>query len=453
MHGLTLNWVPNSDLNVRSLTGYRWLNADTFQNYNEIYGLQDFASHNQIYDHQFSEEIQAVGRVPSLAMNFVAGIYNFEEEASNDLDGSAAGLGTYSIIDETERSRSNAVYGQITWAASARVDVTIGGRYTHDTKRGVRTRVNLLSGQSEIGAVSDVHDGRFTPSLTTMVRLSQEASAYVRVATGYKSGAPNADAPIGGFSQAYGPESLVTYELGLKSLWFDRRSRLNVALFETDYKDQQRAIQVAPTVSAYEAFNIGRETFWGAEVESTANPLRDLSVSLNYAFLIGRIDELKAPANTIFDPAVNPYSLYHVGEDISGLFDPSQGFAPRHSIDAAVDYAVVHLAQGDISTNMNYRWQAKREGAGPEVPGSEYATAPAFGSLDAGIALRRTAANGQRVTIRLWGRNLLDGKAPLWVNGFGSIIPVSAAPAGYTGSILLGWQEPRRYGISLTYEL
>jgi outer membrane receptor protein involved in Fe transport len=57
------------------------------------------------------------------------------------------------------------------------------------------------------------------------------------------------------------------------------------------------------------------------------------------------------------------------------------------------------------------------------------------------------------MTITLWGRNLLDSKAASWVNGFGSIVPFSAAPAGYTGSIIMGWQEPRRYGISATYEL
>lgn len=453
MQGLTLTWLPNSALTVRSLTGYRWLNADTYQNYNEIYGLQDFASHNVIPDHQFSQELQAVGQNLSRALTFVAGIYHSNENTSNHLDGGAAGLGVYAITDESEESQSNAVYGQMTWSANSRVEVTVGGRYTHDSKHGVRSRIDLLSHQAEIDALSELHYGRFTPSLTTMLRLSEDASVYIRAATGYKSGAPNANAPIGDFSQAYGPESLISYELGLKSLWFEGRTRLNVALFQTDYKDQQRAIQVAPTVFDYEAFNIGRETFRGAEVEFGANPVSDLALSLNYAYLIGRIDELKVPAHTIFDPAVNPYSPYRVGEDISGLFDPSQGFAPRNSINAAIDYVVMHLERGNVSTNLNYRWEAKREGVGSNVPGSEFAVAPAFGLLGASLALHRSLSNGQRMTITLWGRNLLDSKAAAWVNGFGSIVPVSAAPAGYTGSTIIGWQEPRLYGISATYEL
>jgi outer membrane receptor protein involved in Fe transport len=56
------------------------------------------------------------------------------------------------------------------------------------------------------------------------------------------------------------------------------------------------------------------------------------------------------------------------------------------------------------------------------------------------------------MTITLWGRNILDKKVPIWVNGFGSIIPVSPSPAGYTGSIYEGWLEPRRYGVSLAYQ-
>jgi iron complex outermembrane recepter protein len=453
MQGLTFTWLPNSDLTLRSLTGYRWLNADTYQNYNEIFGLQDFASHNVIPDHQFSQELQAVGQVPSLALNFVAGIYHCNENTWNHLHGGAAGLGVYSLIDENEDSKSNAVYGQTTWTANSGVEVTIGGRYTHDNKHGVRSRINLLSQQAEIGVLSELHYGRFTPAITALLRLSRDSSVYVRAATGYKSGAPNADAPIGGFSRVYGPESLVSYELGLKSLWFERRVRLNVALFQTNYKDQQRAIQVAPTVDDFYAFNVGRETFWGAELELVAKPVSDLTLSLNYALLIGRIDELNAPAHTIFDPAVNPFSPYHVGEDIGGLFDPAQGYGPRHSINAAIDYVVAHFVRGDISTNLNYRWEAKREGVGPEVPGSEFAVAPAFGLLGANLAFHRDLANGQRMTITLWGRNLLDSKVAAWVNGFGSIVPVSAAPAGYTGSIILGWQQPRRYGISATYEL
>ena len=453
MQGLTLTWLPTSDFTVRSLTGYRWLNANTFQNYNEIYGLRDFESHNVIPDDQFSQEIQMLGQIPSLALDFIAGIYHLNEHTSNHLDGSAAGLGVYDMIDETENSESDAVYGQTTWTANSRVQVTIGGRYTYDSKHGIRTRVNLLSHKAEYDALSELHYGRFTPSITTSLRLSPEASIYIRAATGYKSGAPNADAPIGGFSQTYGPESLVTYELGLKGLWFDRRSRLNIALFQTDYKDQQRAIQVAPTVEDFEAFNVGRETFWGAEVDLAATPMRDVSVSLNYAYLIGRIDDLKAPAHTIFDPAVNPFSPYHVGEDISGLFDPSQGYAPRHSVVGAFDYALLHLAHGEISANLNYRWQAEREGAGPELPGNEYATAPAFGLLGGRVTWRRNMTNGHRMTFSLWGRNLLDNRAGAWINGFGSIVRVSAAPAGYTGSVILGWQEPRRYGVSVTCDL
>src|SRR6202035_695479 len=128
MQGLTLTWLPNSDFTVRSLTGYRWLNANTFQNYNEIYGLRDFESHNVIPDQQLSQEIQMLGQIPSLALDFVAGVYHLSEHTSNHLDGSAAGLGVYDMIDETENSESDAVYGQTTWTANSRFEVTIGGR-------------------------------------------------------------------------------------------------------------------------------------------------------------------------------------------------------------------------------------------------------------------------------------------------------------------------------------
>ena len=201
---------------------------------------------------------------------------------------------------------------------------------------------------------------------------------------------------------------------------------------------------------AYDAFNIGRQTIRGIEADAAAAVLNGLELSASYAFLDAQIDRLPAPANTIFDPAVNPFSPYHVGENVKDLFAPGGGYSPRHSFDVSGDYTIAHFRSDTLSAHVDYRWQAERHGAGSALTGSLFATAPAFGVMNGNVALRLHLSNGREMQMRVWGRNLLNEDKPLWVSGAGgAIVPISAAPAGFTASTYASWAEPRTMGLSV----
>ena len=65
---------------------------------------------------------------------------------------------------------------------------------------------------------------------------------YVSIARGFKSGGFNVRGDEGlpnmGFTP-FGPESAITYELGVKSEWLQHHLRLNATLFDTEYRDIQ----------------------------------------------------------------------------------------------------------------------------------------------------------------------------------------------------------------------
>lgn len=451
--GLTLTWSPTARLTVKSLTGYRELNADAFQNYNESTGLPNYESSNYLHQRQVSEELQLSGSVAvPVSLQYVLGGYFFHESASNF--GSAHSLAPFPLPVEQDgvRSDSEALYGQLTWAASRSLELAVGVRYTHDHKSGERSeQVQPSAPVYESTAVS-YHE--VTPGVTLTYHWTPDFASYGRIQEGYKAGAPNYLAPVGRFSKPYGPEHLTSYELGMKTSWREDRLRINAAVFASKYHDEQKAIQVAPYLPEYDAFNIGRETITGIELDAVAQVRDRLRLSASYAFLDARIDSLPAPADTIFDPTVNPYSPYHVGEDVKGLFAGGGGYAPRNSYDVAAEYTLGSVQGATLTARGDYRWQAQRYGAGSALAGWQFATAPAFAVLNGNLALTMPLSGGASLRASLWGRNLLNSDKPLWVAGSGgSIVPVSPAPAGYTATTLAAWVEPRTWGLSLTLQL
>lgn len=108
----------------------------------------------------------------------------------------------------------------------------------------------------------------FTPKIGLEWSPTEDLLAYFSWSKGYKSGGwttrlsfPNATPP------RFGPEKARTFELGVKSEWFQRRLRLNLAGFRTNYLGiQQNAFKfISPTIE-----NAGDAHIHGAEVELTA---------------------------------------------------------------------------------------------------------------------------------------------------------------------------------------
>jgi hypothetical protein len=82
---------------------------------------------------------------------------------------------------------------------------------------------------------------------------------YVQAARGFRSGAPNQalaydpNGPCGATAAADGvrpltdPDTLWTYELGLKSTWADKRIAANIALFHQNWRGVQLHTRVTCT--------------------------------------------------------------------------------------------------------------------------------------------------------------------------------------------------------------
>lgn len=474
-HGLTLSWAVNDDLTLKSLTGYRDIDTIYFQDYAEAFFV-GFRSTDDIQSHQFSQELQAVGSLLDGRIEYVAGLYYFKEAGrhfqhsiiTNALPGSSPLLLDKNRYVEME-SKSNAAYAQLTWTPPVlgdRLDLTFGARYTKDERSAERQLLNTFFGfpigvEPAPGLINsnDVESSRFNPSFTANFSWTDDVSTYLRVATGYKAGGSSESVDVGQFGLTFKPENVMLYELGLKSYLFDRRVRLNAALFDSEYEDMQLFFPTNPSdLSILPAINAGKASIKGLEVEALWQPTRDLSLNVNYTYLDPKYDEVLAPAGTIFDPAVNPASPYQVGDNIKQLF--SFGYAPEHSVDASANWTFVKFGSSDLTAILDYRWQDRTYhtgGAGPGVPNHVRASRAAFGLLDARLSWQMDFASGSRARVDLWSKNLADKEWPLYVVGSGSPLPVQdplsgvVTPAGFNVAPI-AWAERRSYGINLIYE-
>jgi iron complex outermembrane receptor protein len=111
---------------------------------------------------------------------------------------------------------------------------------------------------------------------------TENTSAYFTVSSGYKAGGLNLGAPTRA-DLIYRPENVTNYELGVKTRLLNNRLGINSAFFYTDYKDIQTT-QLDRSATADVTTNAGGARIYGAELEAQwqiSNNDR-LSASFNY---------------------------------------------------------------------------------------------------------------------------------------------------------------------------
>ena len=332
-HGLTLTWEVNDNFTIKSLTGYRELDDDIYQDYAGAFstpGLPsatEFATFDTLDTEQFTQELQLLGSIGE-RFDYLIGLYYFKEEGDHfqHIDIDNLGLGPFSFSLDKDRdidaeSESKAVFAQVTWTPAIlddRLELTFGGRYTEDNRKATRTTLNTFFGfpigvePSPVfapgGNSIDEDFSKFNPAFTANMAWTTDVSTYLRIATGYKAGGISEAGAVGTFNSAFvfEPEEILTYELGLKSMLADERVRLNMAVFYSEFDDMQLGFNTNPAdLSEVLLTNAGEATVGGVEIEGQWAATDSLQFSFNYTYLDPEIDRVDAPAGTIFDPAFN----------------------------------------------------------------------------------------------------------------------------------------------------
>lgn len=454
-HGLTLSQDLDSGLTLRSLTGYRALRTDDYQDYAEAFGYS-YISSGQLDTHHFSQEFTAVGNLLNDRINYTAGLYYFEESGSSS---GFADIPSYAYSSSSYlkgSAKSYAAYGQAILTPDIlddRLGFTLGARFTKDQREAQRYQTVSGIPAPDNGAGGTVDFSRFNPSLTVDYRWSDDLSTYAKVATGYRAGGFYEAAPTGQFERTFAPEELTSFEVGLKSYWLDHRVRLNVAAFEARYRDMQLTLQVDPVnVGVTQIYNAGRSTLRGVETELLVTPVEDMTINLNYSYLDTVFNEVDVIPGTLFDQETNPLSPFTQGDNIKDLF--ALPHAPTHSVQVGTDYTFLRFSGGNLSAHLDYRWQARAyqtPASGTDVPGRQFNSQDNYGLLNGRLSLAIDLPRGDSATLAVWGKNLAHKDYQQHVITTGTPVATAIQPAGYTSNAI-AWSEPASWGIELQYQ-
>jgi len=273
---------------LKSITGYRKLDWDV--------GLETSGSPvimNEAWfaqtQHQVSEELQLTGVALNDRLKYSAGLYYFDEDGA-EADYVLIGAGLLQIQGyEKIETKSYAGYAHLEYTVVDNLNVIAGGRYSDDKKTLSESQpVFAVAGppfQTTPTGDNSQSFSVFTPTLGLQYSFNKDVMSYLTYSKGYKDGGwtTRLTSPLDPLHvPTFGPEKADTYELGVKSDWFDRTLQVNADVFYTKYDSIQLNFQegLSPTIE-----NAGDADIKGVELDGTWIIGHGFSLAATGAFL------------------------------------------------------------------------------------------------------------------------------------------------------------------------
>ncbi|EED31724.1 TonB-dependent receptor [gamma proteobacterium NOR5-3] len=281
-----------SDMRFTSITGY--MESDFFLR-GDIDGgsLDYFQEFRTIPRESITQEFRLQSMDDS-KLQWNVGLYYSDDEGSIDnktFVGAAEifGIPEGFLIDSEETFGSSevyAVFGQLNYALSDRLTLTVGGRYSEET---IFADISGFGGGVSQEQTSEETFTDFSPMASIRYDLSDDSSVYATVAKGFKSG--GAQVTNDPAVNSYDPEELWNYEIGYKAEYLDRTLRVNAAAFYMDWTDQQTSQQFSGVDENGDFFifgavgNADSAESYGVELSVTSAPVAGLVMNLNVGWL------------------------------------------------------------------------------------------------------------------------------------------------------------------------
>jgi len=335
---------------------------------------------------QFSQELQLTGSVIDDRLKFALGAYYFDESGQDILTVTLpflfGSVNNFAFVDNS----SIAAYAQGTFSFNDNLSVTGGVRYTRDEK-GYSVPVNggaILNGPAEVFGPAGTFTPFFPPgdfevdfdnvSFKGVIdyKLDDDTLFYLSYSEGFKSGGFNTrylvpvPAPV-----AFDPEELVTYEGGVKWEGFNRRLRLNGAVFFSDYSDIQLVLfqNGAPlTVNAASA------DIFGVEFEATALPVDSLELGFGLGYTDAEFSEV-AP----LDPLISA--------ELQVQEDNALANTPEWSLSAYAAHTLELGTSKEIRSRIDWSYTSRIEN---DAQNSRFLTQGGVHLLNASIGYHNT---------------------------------------------------------------
>jgi iron complex outermembrane receptor protein len=419
-------------ITVSSVTGWRDSDESVRQDFDST--SIDFFDTLRVQTYrQFSQEFRVAGNL-TRRIDFVTGFYYFNSRYTLDqstffgpfLQGNGLPARGGNAVDH--RGVSTALFADFQWQLTDALRLSFGGRYTWDTKQIVNDI--FKTGIPALIARGKESWSQFTPRASLDYRFGDHL-VYASYARGYRAGGFNGRAQtLVSASTPYDPETVDSYELGLKTQFWENRITVNVAGFITKYADkQEEVVRPAPPPAGQETLvlNAASATIKGLEVEARALLAEGFTVNGSLGLLDAKYDR--------FDTLIGGVLVDVSGRDLRRT--------PDLSASAGADWAVP-LGSGELLLSASYRHLSSLQTTivgDPLDPtrNDPRGLARARNLVDASLAYTFDLGVA-KLRAAVFGRNLTDDR------GLNSTLPVAGL---FTFSAA---RPPRSWGVELGFD-
>jgi iron complex outermembrane receptor protein len=323
-----------------------------------------------------------------------------------------------------ENADSPAVFAAMEYDLNEQLTASLDARYSEESRsfRDARTKAN---GEGTWGLLSWRGTLRYKPLANV--------TSYLAVARSQKSGdfdpttvrllsAPTVDVTLPG---AFDAETLVSYEFGVKSEYFDRRLGIELDIYHIDWSD----IVIPQVVSAIDGqdivtptginVNAGDAAVDGIELSIVARPVRSLAVNVGLSYANPKYDNAKVESFADF-PSFAPDG------DVSG-----KQILRTSKVQANAGLQITRPATADrqwvFRTDFAHRSKQYADASNQVI-------LPRSTVVNATLSLR-----ADDWSVELWGRNLTGEDAP--TGAFRDVFFSNTLPNGtITGGTFYPWR-------------
>ena len=420
-HGASLKvrWQFGDDWYLESITAYRKLSWDFILDADSTpYPVLDIPVYEDA--DQLSTELR-VAYERENGLSFTGGLYYFHDDdvvlaGFDDASASFQFFGLFFPIisvgvpsggygESDQRTRSIAAFADITFPLGDATSLEIGARYTNDEKDVSRRgefffdptlslsldRPPFLAG---IGFPGEVLHGEqdwnaVTPRAVISYQPNDGVTLYGSVSRGFKSGGFPGRAFGSAEFKPFDPETVWTYEVGIKGRTPDNRFTYAAAYFFNDYNDLQlNGFGQDPATGQFVSLftNAASARIQGVEWVASYRPTDRLSIDASVGYLNSEYEEFETLVNGVLT-------------DVSSRRLPN---APEWTGFIGMTYSD-QLSPGiDATAHLDIAYKGAHANESSDSPNLAVASATylnAFVSISAG---------DQRWEVRLGGTNLTD---------------------------------------------
>jgi iron complex outermembrane recepter protein len=359
-----------------------------------------------------------------------------------------------------------ALYADVTFQATDRLSLNVGGRYSEEKQENSTSWVNPITGAIALPfTATDAKFSKFTPRASIRYELAPRTNIYASYSQGFRSGAFPTFPPGNNAANWFPADQEVVdaYEVGFKTA--GPRYRFEVAGFYYDYQSLQVSTTQTvgnPPLPLVVVTNVPSAEIYGVEGSVEFEIVDNLTIRGGATWLHARFGDGAFVDGTAVNPNLpgintnsDPLKTYRNVSQTQNLSGLQLARAPDFTAFLGIDY-LIPMGDGGLRFGANVRYTDSYVVTNPSIWCDPTA---ANGAICAGIPADRQREQRFRegafalinasVTwtdptdhyfVRVWGNNLTDHKYRLHYTGngtWGSYSPLA---------------EPLTYGATVGYK-